>query len=92
VNTQASDPDFFQSLKRESERLWETASINRDVYGFQIRPGTKWLPGLAEKAIREFEKRVGCTFPDAYRNFLRSMNGTDQAAINVFGESGEPYT
>lgn len=82
---------FFPHLKSESEKLWTSVEIDPKIHGFQIQKDTKWNSGLTAKEIELFEKDLGFSFPENYRNFLNHMNGTDKAAINVYGESGEPY-
>ncbi len=82
---------FFAWLKKTSEQYWESAKLNRTIYGFQIQKGTKWLQGLSESDIAEYERVMGFAFPEVYKLFLRYMNGTDKPTINIYGESGEPY-
>ena len=86
------NPDkFFPWLKENSERYWQTVEINGGIYGFQIQKGTKWLPGLSEQEVAEYEKEMGFSFPEVYKLFLKHMNGTDIPTINIYGQSGEPY-
>jgi len=82
---------FFVWLKKTSEKQWETIELNRTIYGFQIQKGTKWLKGLSDSDIAEYEQIMGFGFPEVYKLFLRQMNGTDKQTINIYGESGEPY-
>ena len=82
---------FFAWLKKTSEQYWEVTELNRTIYGFQIQKGTKWLPGLSEPDITEYERSMGFAFPEVYKQFLKCMNGTDKSTINIYGESGEPY-
>ena len=82
---------FFVWLKKTSENLWGITEINRIIYGFQIQKGTKWLPGLSEPDIAEYERIMGFGFPEVYKLFLRHMNGIDKHTINIYAESGEPY-
>lgn len=86
------NPDqFFPWLKTESEKLWENIEPNKAVYGFQLQAGTKWLPGLDDEQIANYEKDLGFVFPEIFKAFLKHMNGTDLHTVNVYGESGEPY-
>ena len=82
---------FFIWLKKTSETDWKGTEIKRTVYGFQIQKRTKWLPGLNESEIVEYERIMGFGFPELYKLFLRHMNGTDKQTINIYAESGEPY-
>ena len=82
---------FFVWLKKTSEKQWETIELKRIIYGFQIQKGTKWLEGLSDTAIAEYERIMGFEFPEVYKLFLKQMNGTDKQTINIYGESGEPY-
>ncbi|HZE69035.1 MAG TPA: SMI1/KNR4 family protein [Pyrinomonadaceae bacterium] len=87
-----NNPDkFFPWLKEMSERYWETIEINRGIFGFQIQKATKWLPGLSDEQIAEYEKEMGFSFREVYKLYLRQMNGTDLPTINIYGECGEPY-
>ena len=83
--------EFFTWLKAESEKLWGEKEIDGGMYGFQFQKGTKWLDGLTDDEIAEYEHEIGFKFPEIYKIYLRNMNGTDKQAINVYGESGEPY-
>lgn len=83
--------EFYPWLKRTSEQYWEGVEIDRSIFGFQIQRGTKWLPGLSNEEIAEYEREIGFAFPENYKIFLRHMNGTDRSTINVYGECGEPY-
>jgi hypothetical protein len=87
-----SDPEqFFIWFKATSEHYWTQAPINSNIYGFQIQAGTRWLPGLTESEIAGFEAELGFSFPSIYKLLLKHMNGTDKMAVNVYGESGQPY-
>ncbi|MEO6656457.1 MAG: SMI1/KNR4 family protein, partial [Pyrinomonadaceae bacterium] len=87
-----NNPDeFFPWLKKASEEYWETIEINQGIFGFQIQKGTKWLPGLSDEEVVKYEKEMGVSFPEIYKLYLKYMNGTDEPAINVYGECGEPY-
>lgn len=83
--------DFFRRLKQESEEYWANTEINKTIYGFQIQKGTKWLPGLDSNQIAEYESEIGFGFPNTYKDFLLSMNGTDKETVNVYGNSGYSY-
>lgn len=82
---------FFPWLKEISERHWETIELNRIIFGFQIQKATKWLPGLSDGEIAEYEKEIDLSFPETYKLYLGQMNGTDRPTINIYGECGEPY-
>jgi hypothetical protein len=82
---------FFQTLKKESEHHWASTDINKSLYGYQVQKGTRWLPGLSEKEISEFENALDVVFPTALRNFYRTMNGLDKHGVNVYGNEGEVY-
>lgn len=79
--------EFFPWIKEESEKIWKRTDINKAISGFQIQRGTKWLLGLTDDEIVDFEKELGFCFPAIYKSYLRYMNGTDKEMINVFGGS-----
>jgi hypothetical protein len=83
---------FFPWLKEQSEKYWATIELKRNIYGFQIQPGTKWNPGLTDIQIDCFEKEIGFSFPAIYRLFLKHMNGTDKPCINIYAYSGTPFS
>lgn len=83
--------DFFPWLKVESEKLWENVTINPSIFGFQIQSGTKWLAGLTDDEISNYEEELGFSFPKIYKLYLKNMNGTDKPGINVYGSSGYPF-
>jgi hypothetical protein len=83
--------EFFPWLKKVSEEYWESVEINRGIFGFQIQQGTRWLPGLSDEEVADYEKEMGFSFPEIYKIYLRHMNGTDKPTINIYGECGEPY-
>jgi hypothetical protein len=91
VNTAQELNTFFIWLKNTSEKQWQTTELNRTIFGFQIQKGTKWLKGLSDSDIAEYERIMGFGFPEVYKQFLKQMNGTDKQTINIYGESGEPY-
>jgi len=90
---QKSEPlsnEFLEHLKQATEARWATQSVDPTAYGFQFRPGTRWNPGLADRAIAEYESLLKLQFPRDLKAFLRAMNGTDLTTLNVYGNSGEP--
>ncbi|MBP9773959.1 MAG: SMI1/KNR4 family protein [Candidatus Peribacteraceae bacterium] len=83
--------DFLILFKRQTEEMWVNKELERDIYGFQVQAGTKWLPGLSPEQIRAYEHDIGCVFPHELRQFLSVMNGLDRESINIYGMSGEPF-
>jgi len=78
---------FFQWLKKMSEKFWENVEMKRGVFGFQTQKETKWLEGLLEEEITEYESELGFALPEIYKFYLRNMNGTDKPAVNNYGDS-----
>jgi hypothetical protein len=78
---------FFIWLKKMSEKVWESIELKRGVFGFQTQKETKWLEGLSEDKIAEYEIELGFAFPEIYKFYLRNMNGTEKPAINTYGDS-----
>jgi SMI1 / KNR4 family (SUKH-1) len=83
--------DFLSELKRATEAKWRHKSVDPTFYGFQFQPGTRWNEGLSDEKISEYEEVLKVRFPHDFKAFLREMNGTDQATLNVYGSCGEPY-
>ena len=81
--------DFIQRFKLATEQMWKKAKINQGIYGFQFQPSTKWIDGLNDNAINEYEKILCIQFPEELKIILRNINGTDLPTINIFGNSGE---
>jgi len=73
-------PQTFQSIKQAANKNWRRIKIEKDRYGFQFRPGTKWREGLKEAALTEFEEAMGYEFPPALKNYYLTMNGLDKAS------------
>lgn len=80
---------FFRWLKKMSEKVWENTEMKLGVFGFQTQKETKWLEGLSEEEIAEYESELGFSFPEIYKFYLRNMNGTDKPAINNYEDSKE---
>lgn len=74
--------EFFPWLKVKSEKLWAT----RQSYS-RIPLSTKWLPGLTDNQIINYEKEMGFTFPEVYKMYLRNMNGTEKYVHTWWEES-----
>lgn len=85
------DAAFLVDFKRRTEERWANARLELWIYGFQIQPGTRWLPGLSDSQIDEYQAVLGVTFPHDFREFLRHFNGTDRENLNIYGNSGEPH-
>jgi hypothetical protein len=84
--------DFFETVKRLSEKYWSTTYISKRVYGFQIQKNTKWKDGLNDNQIDDFEKSLNIKFPTGLKNFYKTMNGLDKPGINVYGNDGTEHT
>jgi len=70
-----SPKEFFPWLKWKSENLWASFDSNYK--------NSKWLPGLTESQVADFEKEMGFTFPDIYKLYLKFMNGTTECSYKV---------
>ena len=84
--------DFFETVKRLSEKYWATTDINKELYGFQVQRNTKWKDGLNDNQLDDFEKSLNITFPVGLRNFYKTMNGLDKPGINVYGNDGTEHS
>ena len=81
---------FLTEFKRATEAKWVEKSIDPTLYGFQFQRGTRWNEGLSDEMVTEYERVLRVRFPHDFKAFLREMNGTDLATLNVYGSSGEP--
>lgn len=82
--------DFLMEFKRATEAKWREKSIDPTLHGFQFQRGTRWNEGLSAEMVSEYEIVLRAQFPHDFRAFLREMNGTGLATVNVYGSSGEP--
>ena len=82
----------FKKTLREIEVSWATKTLKPNVLGFQIQPGTKWLPGLVPAKLEAYEARLGIMFPDDLRKFYLLANGTDIPNIDLHGSDGRPQS
>ena len=82
--------EFLAEFKHRTEAKWRDRSINPNIHGFQIQPGTRSNHGLTDDQITAFEDVLKVRFPQVFRVFLRGMNGTDLSTLNVYGYCGEP--
>jgi hypothetical protein len=82
--------DFLTEFKRATEAKWSQKSIDPTLYGFQFQRGTRWNEGLSDEMVTEYERVLRVRFPHDFKAFLREMNGTDLATLNVYGSSVEP--
>jgi len=78
--------EFFPWLKEESEKLWATTRPNST-----IPAGMKWLPGLTDNQIADYEKEMGFAFPEIYKMYLRCMNGTEKS-MHTYWEEGSGWS
>jgi hypothetical protein len=83
--------DFLVDFKMKTEAKWAAKQLDRSLYGFQIVRGTRWLPGLSDAQILDYERDLKVTFPPDYRLLLRHLNGTDRETVNIYGDCGEPH-
>jgi hypothetical protein len=81
--------DFYSQFRRASEERWQNISIQPQIRGYQIQPGTRWNSGLSEDDLARYEREVDIRFPPELCAFLREMNGTDKPALDIRGSSGE---
>ena len=78
---------IFLRLKIDIESKWSQVKLNDNQYGFQTQKRTKFLKGLTDSEILEYQKELDLEFPQILVDFLSVMNGTDRPTINIFGKS-----
>lgn len=79
--------DTFLKLRTDIESTWSQIELNDNQYGFQIQKGTKFLKGLTDSKILEYQKALNLEFPEILIDYLSIMNGTDKPTINIYGKS-----
>lgn len=77
---------FFKEFKRASEFYWETVTLEKEIYGYQIQPCSKWKEGLSDNDLKKFESIMGFPFPVPLKNFYKVMNGLDRPGIDISGD------
>ncbi|MGI8437127.1 MAG: hypothetical protein ACR2NX_09520 [Chthoniobacterales bacterium] len=82
--------EFIADFQRKTEELRSRITTDPKLSGFQFQRGTRWIQGLSEAQITEYESAVDATFPDDFRRMLRQINGTDRATLNVYGGQSAP--
>ena len=82
---------FVTEFRMKTQQKWKVVKINPEIHGFQFQQGTRWLPGLSEPEINEYEAKLGGQFSDDLRRVFRHINGTDLPTLNVYGNSGEHH-
>jgi len=82
--------DFLMEFRRATEAKWREKSIDPTIYGFQFQRGTRWIEGLSDEMVSEYEMVLRVRFPHDFKAFLREINGTDLPTLNVYGSCGEP--
>ena len=82
---------FLPESKRATEEKWKNKSIDPTISGFQLKPGTRWNPGLSDELIASNEGALNVRFPRDFKTFLRELNGTDLATLNVYASTGHPH-
>jgi len=82
--------DFLTKFKHATEAKWSEKLIDPALYGFQFQRGTRWNEGLSDETVTEYERVLSVRFPHDFKAFVREMNGTDLATVNVYGSCGEP--
>lgn len=83
--------DFLREFKGATEAAWSKKPIDPALYGFQFQQGTRWNAGLSDEMITAYEDVLRVQFPHDFKTFLREMNGTDLATLDVYGSCGEPH-
>ena len=82
--------EFLDNFRQATEVRWHNASVNPKVYGFQFQPGTSWNAGLNDEEIDAYQEILKICFPNDFKVFLSSMNGTSPPTVNIHGSSEEP--
>ena len=83
--------EFMIWFKFQSEKYFQTISLEKDVAGLQYQRGTKWKQGLTTQQLIDFQNELDFEFPDELIEFYKIMNGTDLLGVNVYAEQGLPY-
>ena len=75
--------EIHKTIKR-IEKKFQKISLNKDsLWGFQIRPNTKFKKGLDATQINELETQFGFEFPIEYKLMLAIINGLDKKKLQL---------
>ena len=81
---------FWKEFKQTTEKNWGEKTINPSIFGFQIQPQTKWLPGHTEQEIRFLSQQiVGEKLHEDIINLLKFTKGLDKQAYNANPTGGQ---
>lgn len=67
----------FELIKILSEEKWKDIEHLSSKSRTKRIKGLKWKKGLTEFEIEDFENQLGYKFPEALKNFYRTMNGLE---------------
>jgi hypothetical protein len=80
----------FNKIKELTENYWNNIQLDKNIFGFQIQPQTKWKNGLSKNEIMEFENIMGFKFPEILFDYYTVMNGVDKNQKNLYGGKCDP--
>jgi hypothetical protein len=63
---------------------WETKELYSNIYGFQIKPNTKWsIPGYSIEQVERFERDHCLILPKDFVDFLKITTGIHMNQIDI---------
>ncbi len=81
--------DLHKTIKRIEEKFKKISLDKDSLWGFQIRPNTKFKKGLDATQINELETQFGFEFPMEYKLMLTTINGLDKKQISINPENSK---
>lgn len=73
----------MKSLKDRIQRKLDSIKKEKEIFGFQLQPGTKLLNGINDEEIDKLEVLFGFSFPNDYRKMLLTFIGFDKSFISI---------
>lgn len=80
----------FQKIKETTDAARRRIKLEENCWGLQVQRRAKWRNGLSDSALADFESAMGYAFPQALKNYYRTMNGLDTPGIDLQGSQGTP--
>lgn len=74
--------EWLKKFMSETTLGWSRKTVDSHLLGWQIQPGTSWLPGYSENVILEMEKSLSWPLPLDVKALLKATAGLDKPQIH----------